>query len=134
MYWLWIFWKSVVFLTFFRFSQNNPFTEKRQKCQKTTLLQKFPNQYNFMLKIHLGVPLDILCFTLLIYGPIFLQNYFLSGIFIKFWPKNAFCHVFLAIFGPFSSIDPHFQVFRFLQPHNMYTFSESPGCKLSFKL
>ena len=70
----------------------------KKKCQKT-LFQQIHNQYNFILKMHLMVPLDILCFTFFIYGPIFLQNYFLSGIFIKFWPKMHF----VAYFWPFSA-------------------------------
>ena len=117
------------------FSQNDPFTEKRRPCQKkTTLFQKIHNQCNFMLKIHLRGTSRHSTFYFFDLGPDFLTKLIRFRIFPQISVKKRILSWFLAILGRFLSFDPHFQVFRFLQPYNMYTFSESPEYKLEFKL
>ena len=119
------------FLTYHTFSQNDPFSEKRSWCQKkTTLFQKIHNQCNFMLKMHLRGTSRHSMFYFLQLGPDFPPELIYFRIFHQNLVKNCILSRILAILGRFSSFDPHFQVFRFLQPYNMYTFSESPGCKL----
>ena len=64
----------------------------------------------------------------------FLTELLSFRIFHQILGKKCILPRILAIFGRFSINDHHFQVFRFPQSHNMYTFSESPEHKLSFKL
>ena len=98
--------------------------------KKTTLFQKSQNQLNFMLKIHLRGTSRHSMFYFFDLGPDFLTKLIRFRIFPQILVKKRILSWFLAILGRFLSFDPHFQVFRFLQPYNMYTFSESPEYKL----
>ena len=110
------------------------YRKMKKKCQKTTLLQKCYNQYNFVLKMHLRGTFRHSMFYFFDFWLDFLKELLSFRTFHQILAKKCIFSRILAIFDRFSSIDPHFQAFRFLQPYEMYTFSESPGCKLSFKL
>ena len=123
------------------FSQNAAFSKKQRRCQKnTTLFQKSHNQQNCMLKMHLrSTSRDSMSYVFDKW-PNFPNNTVFQDFSSNFGQKTHFpekmAHFgsFWVVLGHFFNFDPLFQVFRFLQPHDMYTFSESPGSKLSYKL
>ena len=96
------------FLTFFRFSQNNPFTEKRQKCKKKTLLQKCHNQYNFMLKIHLRGTSRLSMFYFFDLWPDFLTELLSFRNFHQILAKKCILSCIFGHFWPFFKHRPSF--------------------------
>ena len=100
------FWLFCTSVTFFwhtiRFSQNDPFTEKRRSCQKkATLFQKSHNQLNFMLEIHLKGTSRHSMFYFFDLGPGFLTEILSFRIFLQILVKKRVLSRVLGYFGPF---------------------------------